>query len=636
MQDNNELIKKSGEHFKDNINFLFIAKENLIIVTKDDKVYQFDEQLNKTYSSIAYSSDEYVVKQLIERSIIEELCDKNVVDIKSGKKHTIARTSDGKVYIWGLNDCGVLGNGFNDNKIYRPQLNEYLNDLYINDMSCGAKHTLVLTSSGNIYGWGWNKFGQIGYGSHCEYQLIPFKMNGLISEKFKAISCGAYHSMALTKDGRVFCCGYNAFGQLGDRILTDSHKLKPIHMNNIIIEKISCGFSHSILLSNKEEIYVFGNYYNNELDIKESEPQKLYSYKFCDIATHWSQDFFSALSMNQIYYIWGQFEPKGGIEYEPKQTTYKSFNEIFINYWQITYQSIEGMSSQSENDSIDNKKSLEIKRESHNSKEFDCKADKFMNFGEKFIRNGYYERNFDEKQKIGEGSYGQVFEVSFKNQVNKSFAIKKITFRFDYMEKMFETLGVYDSVSKLKHKNIVSTKDFWFEKDMFDEKIMIFYILMELCILNLSHFIDQVGQAHFSSYLKYHLSSVIFIQSLRGVDYLHKQNPPIIHRDLNPCNILLKLEENKRVSVKIAEFQSVTIHKYAEQLHELDVGNIEYMAPEVENSGKYDTKADIYSLGRVLRDLFDINSDDKYDYCFAYSQFFLILICLIEAIFQQI
>jgi alpha-tubulin suppressor-like RCC1 family protein len=637
MQDNNELIKKSGEHFKDNINFLFIAKENLIIVTKDDKVYQIDGQLNKTYSSIAYSSDEYVVKELIEKSIVEELCDKNVVDIKGGKKHTTARTSHGKVYIWGLNDYGVLGNGFNDKKIYRPQLNQYMNGLYIIDMSCGAKHTLVLTSSGNIYGWGWNKFGQIGCGSHCEYQLIPFNMNGLISEKFKAISCGAYHSMALTKDGRVFCCGYNAFGQLGDRSLTDSHKLKLIHMNNIIIEKISCGFSHSILLSNKEEIYVLGNYYNNELDIKESEPQKLYSYKFCDIATHWSQDFFSALSVNQIYYIWGQFELKGGIEYEPKQTTYKSFNEIFINYWQITYQSIEGISSQSENDSIANKKLLQIKRESHNSNEFDCKADKFMNFGEKFIRNGYYERNFDEKQKIGEGSYGQVFEVSFKNQVNVSFAIKKITFRFDYMEKMFETLGVYDSVSKLKNKNIVSTKDFWFEKDMFDEKIMIFYILMELCMLNLSGFIDQVGDANFSSYLKYHLSHVIFIQSLRGVNYLHKQNPPIIHRDLNPCNILLKLEQNKRVSVKIADFQSVTIHKYAEQLHELDVGNIEYMAPEVENSGKYDTKADIYSLGKVLRDLFDINSDDKYDYCFDYSsKFFLILICLIEAMFQQI
>jgi serine/threonine protein kinase len=242
-----------------------------------------------------------------------------------------------------------------------------------------------------------------------------------------------------------------------------------------------------------------------------------------------------------------------------------------------------------------------------------------MNFGEKFIRNGYYERNFDEKQKIGEGSYGQVFEVCFKNQVNKQFAIKKILFRFDYMEKMFETLGVYDSVSKLKNKNIVSTKDFWFEKDMFDEKIMIFYILMELCMLNLSDFINQVGQTHFSTYFKYHLSSVIFIQSLRGVNYLHKQNPPIIHRDLNPCNILLKLEENKRVSVKIADFQSATIHKYAEQLHELDVGNIEYMAPEVENSGKYDTKADIYSLGKVLRDLFNINSDDKYDFCFTYS-----------------
>jgi alpha-tubulin suppressor-like RCC1 family protein len=40
-------------------------------------------------------------------------------------------------------------------------------------------------------------------------------MSFAIKEKFKAISCGAYHSIALTEDGRVFGCGKNKFGQLG-------------------------------------------------------------------------------------------------------------------------------------------------------------------------------------------------------------------------------------------------------------------------------------------------------------------------------------------------------------------------------------------------------------------------------------
>jgi hypothetical protein len=33
----------------------------------------------------------------------------------------------------------------------------------------------------------------------------------------------------------------------------------------------------------------------------------------------------------------------GEIKYEPKVTFYKSFNEIFINYWKMIYKPIEGM-----------------------------------------------------------------------------------------------------------------------------------------------------------------------------------------------------------------------------------------------------------------------------------------------------
>jgi alpha-tubulin suppressor-like RCC1 family protein len=178
-----------GHHFKDNIKFLTVEYRKKIIVTKGNKVYQFEEYVDRTYSSLAYTGDELVVKQIINQSIVNELCDKDVVDIKSGSLHYIARTSDGKLYIRGVCDYGVLGLGMNDKYVYRPVINLYLNDLEIIDMSCGALHTLVLTSSGDIYSWGLNNFGQTGNGSDSEYQLIPMKIN---SEKFKAISRGSY------------------------------------------------------------------------------------------------------------------------------------------------------------------------------------------------------------------------------------------------------------------------------------------------------------------------------------------------------------------------------------------------------------------------------------------------------------
>ncbi len=82
-----------------------------------------------------------------------------------------------------------------------------MNDLDIIDISCGAIHTLVLIWSGQIYSWSDNQYGKTGNASDNEYQLIPFKMNSLVTEKFKAISSGGFHWLALKEDGRVFGCG---------------------------------------------------------------------------------------------------------------------------------------------------------------------------------------------------------------------------------------------------------------------------------------------------------------------------------------------------------------------------------------------------------------------------------------------
>ncbi len=101
----------------------------------------------------------------------------------------------------------VLENGINvylnREKIYKPELNQYLNNLSIIDMSYVANHTLLLTSNGDICGWGLNDRGLISNEIDSEFQLIPFKMNYLMSEKFKSISYGFQHSVALTEDGRV-------------------------------------------------------------------------------------------------------------------------------------------------------------------------------------------------------------------------------------------------------------------------------------------------------------------------------------------------------------------------------------------------------------------------------------------------
>jgi serine/threonine protein kinase len=92
---------------------------------------------------------------------------------------------------------------------------------------------------------------------------------------------------------------------------------------------------------------------------------------------------------------------------------------------------------------------------------------------------------------------------------------------------------------------------------------------------------------------------------LECVQYLHKNQ--IIHRDLNPCNILIKKNEEIERFIKICDFGLIAIHKFAQQSHTVNRGHLRYAAPEVLNRKKYDTKADIFSLGMVLINLFDID-----------------------------
>jgi serine/threonine-protein kinase len=90
---------------------------------------------------------------------------------------------------------------------------------------------------------------------------------------------------------------------------------------------------------------------------------------------------------------------------------------------------------------------------------------------------------------------------------------------------------------------------------------------------------------------------------------MHKQNPPIIHRDLKPSNILLLIENQNSRLVKLSDFGISTLHEFDDQSHTEGTGTVKYTAVEVTGSKKYNTKADVFSLGRIFEELFnfDIN-----------------------------
>jgi serine/threonine protein kinase len=88
---------------------------------------------------------------------------------------------------------------------------------------------------------------------------------------------------------------------------------------------------------------------------------------------------------------------------------------------------------------------------------------------------------------------------------------------------------------------------------------------------------------------------------------------------LKLSNILITNGLNDKY-VKIADFGLATIHEFEGQSHTKYFGTRKYTAPEIINSIYYNTRADIYSLGVVLQELFNI--DIKIEYLKFFFKFY--------------
>lgn len=139
-----------------------------------------------------------------------------VIDISAGGDHALALLEDGSVWAWGRNDMGQLGNKKVYNYTNIPTRVLLPDNITIIAISAGQNHSLALDSEGNVWAWGDNTYKQIGNSRIVEnmsYCTIPVKVEGL--KNIDEISAGAYHNLALSKDDTLYGWGSNKYGQLG-------------------------------------------------------------------------------------------------------------------------------------------------------------------------------------------------------------------------------------------------------------------------------------------------------------------------------------------------------------------------------------------------------------------------------------
>ena len=150
-----------------------------------------------------------------------------ITSVSSGYSHSLALTSEGRVFTWGWNYYGVLGDGTTTHRSVPTEITNQFNLAVgetIMNVSVGSAYSSALTSEGRLFIWGYNNYGQLGDGTTLEKHVptaIMNQFNLAVGETITFVSLGGIHSLAVTSEGRIFTWGRNEYGQLGDGTTED-------------------------------------------------------------------------------------------------------------------------------------------------------------------------------------------------------------------------------------------------------------------------------------------------------------------------------------------------------------------------------------------------------------------------------
>ena len=187
---------------------------------------------------------------------------KGIVSVGAGNEHTVFVCEDGKVFVTGYNDNGQCGLGHTE-QLKQPQQvvaleGEDIAQVFVYN---GCEHSLAVTRDGKLYSFGYNYRGQLGHGS-TTIESVPRLVKGLLSRKVVLAACSYHHSVMLCADGALFSCGRNDVGQLGHGDTIDKKSPQQVqsigHARDGAITGISCGQFHTVVIAASGAAYAAG------------------------------------------------------------------------------------------------------------------------------------------------------------------------------------------------------------------------------------------------------------------------------------------------------------------------------------------------------------------------------------------
>ncbi|XP_020532782.2 uncharacterized protein LOC105629380 [Jatropha curcas] len=195
-------------------------------------------------------------------------------------------------------------------------------------------------------------------------------------------------------------------------------------------------------------------------------------------------------------------------------------------------------------------------------------------------------QKFSPKMKVGkDGHFGIVYKAELPNL---TVAVKKL---FPQSKKAAGIRAEVLALSNLENQNLVKLLGSYSKRGLH----LLIYEYMDKGSLEQALF-----GPHFSLPLNWEIRYRICQQIAQGLEYIHNQEPPIIHRSINASNILLYRDYN----AKISDFGLANLYEENDPFTFIRAGRtLRYMAPEYAVGKEVTVKSDVYSFGILLLEI---------------------------------
>lgn len=187
-------------------------------------------------------------------------------ELSAGSVHTCGVTSDNRLFCWGDNTGGQLGDGTTTNRFAPVPVG---GGRRFRHVSAGYRSTCGITTDYRAYCWGENDRGQLGDGAFGTH-LTPVAVTG--GHLFRQVQNMWAHTCAVTSSGdRAFCWGDNGGGQLGignntgpEILVLDGHPFplstKPVAMlGGFTFRHVTVGYGHTCGVTTANRVFCWGS-----------------------------------------------------------------------------------------------------------------------------------------------------------------------------------------------------------------------------------------------------------------------------------------------------------------------------------------------------------------------------------------